>query len=213
MSDIAVEADTAQEQVIKEIKRGFSLKDRLEKRGLRKAKITLFLDENAGARHLKVVGEIEALDAQIKEAREVSEPGELVFLEEKRAELVAKRDDYEKQLHKDALIVSMRAVPPVIAKDCRRLARQSVGIEEKGIPDDKAEDFLNSYYAHLLSFTVQSIEDTASGEVNEGLSYEDAIGLAENLPSGQYARLRAAADEVQFRDAFSQTVEAQEDFS
>lgn len=208
MSDIAVEADTAQEQVIKEIKRGFSLKERLEKRGLRKAKITLFLDENAGARHLKVVGEIEALDAQ-----EVSEPGELVFFEEKRAELVAKRDDYEKQLHKDALIVSMRAVPPVIAKDCRRLARQSVGIEEKGIPDDKAEDFLNSYYAHLLSFTVQSIEDTASGEVNEGLSYEDAIGLAENLPSGQYARLRAAADEVQFRDAFSQTVEAQEDFS
>lgn len=196
------------EEVIKQVKRGFSLKERLEKRGLRRVSVTLFLDENVGADHREVVEKIAALEKGV-DTGDLAEAG---VAEEIKA-LNAMRLELEEALKRESLVVALRAVPPVIAKDCRRRARASVGVETKTVPDDKMEEFVQSYNAHLLSMTAQSVTDTASGEVNEGLSYEDAQALIDLLPSGQYDRLAGALNEVQFRDSFSKSIEAQEDFS
>lgn len=212
------------EQVVKEVKRGFSLKDRLEKRGLRKVTVTLFLDENVGAEHKEIADKIIALNAQIDELSEMhgqSVEGETkaALLKEiervtaERDEMIPERDALEDRLREEALIVHLRAVPPVIARDAHRRARAELEIEEKNIPRNRMEDFLPVMNCHLLSLTVQSITDTATNETNDGLSYQDARDLMDYLPSSQTERLANALNEVQFRDAFSESIEAQEDFS
>lgn len=215
----------AAEDVAKQIKRGFSLKDRLEKRGLRRVSVTLFLDENVGAEHKAVADRVAAIDAQIAELNEsidgqpeaalvrVIATAERDGLVAEREPLVQERDKLEAKLKADSITVAMRAVPPVIAKDARRRAKVTCDITEKTIPEDKAEEFVRAYNAHMLSLVVQTITDSASGETVEGLDYEGAIDMANYLPQGQYVRLSQALNEVQFRDAFSQTIEGQEDFS
>lgn len=196
------------EDVIKDVKRGFSLKDRLEKRGLRKVSVTLFLDQNVGADHREVVEKIAALTkaVDVGDREEADAAKEIKALDATRVEL-------EEALKQDSIVVVLRAVPPVIAKDCRRRARATVGVEEKNVPEDRMEDFVQAYNAHLLSLTAQSVTESTTGSVNEGLSYEDAVTLMELLPSDQFERLSSALSEVQFRDAFSKSIEAQEDFS
>jgi len=219
MTDVVVDATEAPaepteqereqiEEVMREVKRGFSLKDRLEKRGLRKVKVTLFLDENVGAEHRETVLAIAALDEAVEAGERTAEE-----IGAERAALETRRADLEARLRADSLVVSLRAVPPVIAKDTHRRAKVSCGITGKDVPAEKYDDYIRSMNAHLLSVTVESVVDTASGEQNDGLTYEDALDLMDYLPSEQFERLAGALNEVQFREKFSETVEAQEDFS
>lgn len=223
----AAEQEAQMEQVAQEIKKGFSLKERLENRGLRRAKVTLYLDENAGARHKAVADRIKAIQAEVDDAQQerdmadsVSNEAVKAQAEQKVGTLVAERAtltvqvmEMEKELERDSLAVSLRAVPAKIAKDCRRRAKVSCDITGKDIPEDKMEEFVQAYNAHLMSLTVVSITDNSTGGINEGLSYQDANDLIDFLPPGQYERLSRAMNEVQFRDAFSETLEVQEDFS
>jgi hypothetical protein len=133
--------------------------------------------------------------------------------DEKIVELEPKRDELQTDLTKTAITVHLCAVPPVIEKGTRRKAKQTIGIEEKGVPKDLEEEFLLAQSAHLISFMVTSIVDLATGEANDGADYDDAIALMGYLPPSQYARLDQKMGEIQYTDAISRQIENQEDFS
>lgn len=217
------------EKMVKTTKDGFDLSARLRNRGLRKAAITLYLDEEKGVElgwahdtvdtfgnvtgraREGVVGE---LDALIEKKKDLA-PAEAkkLDLDTQIAELEARRDALLAELNKDALVIRMRAVPPVIQKDCRRKARASIGVKEKNVPDDMTEEYGLAHIAHLMSVMFQSITDTQSGETNAQTTYQDGVELIDYLPPGQFDRLNEKMGEVQYTDAISRTIEGQEDFS
>lgn len=222
--DVALIEQDEIDGVVREIKRGFSLKDRLKKRGLRKVTLTVFLDENVGAEHRDVAEKVAEIDETIAQIRPILDgtkddvvrqtaQTEIDRLEAERAPLVVKRDELAERVKRDSFTISLQAVPPVIAKDARRRARETMGIEQKDIPKDRLEDFAPVYNAHLLAMVCQTITDNSTGETNDSISFQEATDLFDVLPSHQGVRLAEALNEVQFRDAFSKTIEAQEDFS
>lgn len=237
-------------------KRGFDLQARLKGRGLRKATITIYLDEEKGpelgwAKDIRnaldevvgreregVMGEIDALleeknkmiashDEQRAAASVLEDKPsakELKAAEEKMANLVSmfnepmdelekKRDVLVAELTKTALVIRLRAVPPVIQKDCRRKAKLTLGIDTKGIPEELEEEFFLANTAHLMTVIFQSITDNESGEVNTEFTYQDAIDLMGYVPPAQFARLDMMMGQVQYMDAISLSIEGQEDFS
>lgn len=191
---------------------GFDLKARLQNRGLREGQITLYLDEEAGlelgsARDVK--NQLQIVVGRVQEGilGELDKLGE----DDDRTELEAKRDALIKKLEASALIVKLRAVPPVIAKSARRRAKDSLKIKGK-IADDQIEDYNDLYLAYLLSDTIVSITDVASGGVQGKLSYEDAKALKEYLPDQQFGRLDNKLAEIQFKDAVDESVSSDSDF-
>ena len=214
------------ERIASITKKGFDLEERLKNRGLRKATITLYLDEEKGveigwARDKKnelgavvgreregIFGEIDALEEKRRKA-----DSEDKSLDSEIAELETKRDEMLEELNKSAIVVNIRAVPPVIQKDCRRKTKATLGIETKNIPDDMAEEFDIASTAHLMAVLIQRVTDNATGGVNEGIDYAEAITMMGYLPPGQFYRLDAKMGEVQFTDAISQSIKGQEDFS
>lgn len=229
------------QKFVKATKRGFSLEDRLKKRGLREATIMLFTDEQLGIQYGEAVDKVGARDAAQSRIDEIDE--ELAAMEDKPlllspeerqeraverrtlldiveahsdeviAEATAQRDRIGEELKQSALVLKLRSVPPVIQKDVRRQARARLDITEKDVPKARAEEFMEVYNALLLSVIVQSVTDQASGAVNDGITYEEAIALADYLPPSQYLRLSNTVAEIQYRDGVSREIEGQEDFS
>lgn len=229
-AEVIAEAEAAQqaeaERLSKLTKRGFDLKARLEGRGLRRATITLFLDEELGAELGDAYDKKNKLDMVVGRERsgvlgkldellerqgnaEQADPAldeAIEHLQEQRSELIKKLND-------TGLTLNLRAVPPVIQKDVHRKAKQTLEITEKGIPDEMRELFSTAEMAHLMALIIQSITDNATGTVNVEVTYDDAIALMELLPPSQFARLDEAIGKIQFTDAISRSIEEQEDFS
>jgi len=226
-------------------KRGFDPKARLRNRGLRRATITLYLDEEMGpklgwAHDLKnslgdvigreregVIGDLDEATAELQEwlsrgrlEAEVGKTMTKAAADKHHKELVAgiaemevERDKLLEYMDGHALIVKMRAVPPVIVKDCRRKAKETLKITEKGVPEDMQDKYTESHTAHLISVMFESVTDTESGGVNTETTYDDAIEYVRYLPPGQFERLDLKMGQVQYTDAISREIEGQEDFS
>jgi hypothetical protein len=128
-------------------------------------------------------------------------------------ELESQRDDLVQEITHSGLTIAAQAVPTVIQKDCRRKAKATLEIKGKNIPEDLAEDFEMCEQAHLMAAMIQSITDNATGHVNLGATYEDAVDLMGMLPPGQFQRLDAMLGDLQFTDNISLSIESQEDFS
>lgn len=228
------------------VKRGFDVTARLKNRGLRKASITLYLDELLGLeigtaedvydqfgnvterRRAGIAGDIDALQFSIKNTQEANtaaaDSAEVLGQEApvpadtsddiERLEVLEKKyDELVAELNKTALVIQMRAVPPVIEKDCRRRARDTVGITAKGVPEDVREEYNLAQVMHLMTVMFQKITDNESGESNDEFTYQDAVDLSDYLPPSQWIRLENKMAEVQYTDAISRNIEQQEDFS
>lgn len=154
-------------------------------------------------------GEEEDKDA----AKALSVYPDMLPLEEKIADLEAKRDELIVELAKTAMHFELRAVPPIIQKDMRRRARQTLEIKEKDIPEGLTEEFNTAEAAHLMTVIIQSVKDNETGEVNTEVTYEDAIDMMGYIPPAQFARLDELMGKIQFTDAISREIESQEDFS
>jgi len=129
------------------------------------------------------------------------------------AEMEVERARLMAHMNNHALIVKMRAVPPVIVKDCRRKAKETLKITVKGIPEEMQEKFTETHTAHLMMVMFESVTDTESGGVIEETTYDDAIEYVRYLPPGQFERLDLKMGQVQYTDAISREIEGQEDFS
>ena len=207
---------------VKTTKRGFDLQARLKGRGLRRGSITLFLDEEKGPELGWAFDRTDPLGNVVGRERE----GVLGKIDEIEASagtkadkakalepLQKQRDALIEELTKTAIVIHLRAVPPVIQKDCRRKAKQTLEITTKDIPDALLEEYNLSFSAHLMALMLQSITDNESGETNTEITYEDAVDLMGYLPPGQWQRLDELMGKVQFTDAISLSIEGQEDFS
>lgn len=235
MSDASITPEQQDEidKMVKTTKRGFDVKARLRNRGLRRGSITIYLNEEMGPElgwaydkldgfgnvvrreREGVIGEIDSLkddQQKILDAREPSSDAP-TGLEDKAAELEAKRDELIAELAKTAMHFELRAVPPVIQKDMRRRARQTLGIKEKDIPEGLTEEFNTAEAAHLMTVIIQSVKDNETGGVNTEVTYEDAIDMMGYIPPAQFARLDELMGKIQFTDAISREIESQEDFS
>ena len=239
------------ERIVKVTKKNFDPRERLKRRGLRRATITLFLDEEIGEKLGRDYPITNSMDMVIGHDR-TGVLGKLAELAEKREKLVAaheaeladrditqaaktklkkdhsnglkaldsiiaateeRRDELIKQLTDTGITLKLRAVPPVIQKDCRRKAKQTLGITEKGIPEGFKAKFDNAEVAHLLASMVESITDNETGTTNDHFDYDDAVAHMEELPPGQWFRLDQKIGELQFTDGISRVIENQEDFS
>lgn len=127
--------------------------------------------------------------------------------------LYKRKDELIAKLTETGLTVKLRAVPPIIQKDTARRARKTLGIEEKGIPEDRKDVYYIAEQAHLMTVMVQSVTDNSTNISNDEMTYDDAIAMMDFLPPGQWERLNDAIFRVQFTDAISRSIESQEDFS
>lgn len=249
--------ESAVSEIAEMTKKGFDLQARLRGRGLRKATITLFLDEQKGpelgwAYNVEnefnqvvgraregVVGDIDRLQEELAVKRDEWRIAQaaaeaLVDKEQKAAnaksvkdaidsaeetyasryeELEARRVELLGELIGTAIVINMTAVPNVIQKDTRRRAKETIGITEKGVPDDRKAEFNLAQTAHLMTVMFKLVTDNETGDANDVLSYDDAIALMDYLPLGQFRRLDQMMGQVQFTDAISLSIEGQEDFS
>lgn len=123
------------------------------------------------------------------------------------------KDALVAELTKTGIRVEMRAVPPIIQKDQRRQMKAKLEIKGKNIPDDLLEEAEEVETALLLTVMVQSVTDLATGDVNDTLSYAEAVDLMGYLPRGQWNRLDNLMGTLQYTDAISKLIENQEDFS
>lgn len=229
------------DKLVETTKKGFNLRDRLKNRGLRRGSITVFMDDDKGAelgwtRDIKdplgnitgrarvgVLGEIEKAEAELHDAsvraavaidgNQAAVKAEVAEIEKKIAALHVKRDALAAELTETAIVITARAVPPIVQKDTHRKARQTLSITDKNVPEALMEDLNISQTAHLLTVMVQSVKDNATGDINEGMSYEEAIDLMDYLSVHQFNRLDTFMGDLQFTDAISETIERQEDFS
>ena len=217
------------DKLVETTKKNFNLQERLKNRGLRRGSITLFMDDDKGA-ELGWVRDIEDAFGNVTSKETVGVLGLLALAEDARgaegvtpaglkkldarvAELEKQRDELIAELTKTALVIQLRAVPPIVQKDTRRKARATLGITDKSIPEDKAEEFNVAQTAHLMTVMTQSVTDNSTGDVNDSLAFEDAIALMDYLSAQQFKRLDRIMGELQFTDAISESIESQEDFS
>jgi len=195
----------------------FDLTARLQGLAGREGQITLYLDEEAGLelgtahdetnnfgitvgrKQEGVLGEIDKLDTESD-----SYAADLARLEAKRDEMIAK-------IQQSALIVKLHSVPPVVAKGAKRRAKETLKIKGK-VSEDQLGDFSDAYLAHLLSDTIVSITDVASGGVQSKLTYEGARALKDYLPDQQFTRLDNKLAEIQFKDAIDESIASDSDF-
>lgn len=168
----------------------------------------------------KLVGDLEAY----RNAAKVTAPPDLAAVEKtmqsaieladgRIAELEAQRDEMIAEMSTKSIVINMRAVPPILVKDCRRLARQTIGIETKGVPENLQDEYELARIAHMMTLMFQSVTDTETGAVNTETIYDDGIALMDYLPPDQFTRLDLMMGKVQYTDSISRAIEQQEDFS
>lgn len=127
--------------------------------------------------------------------------------------LKAEAERLTEELTKTGLVVTVKAVPPIIQKDQHRKAKEMMKITSKNIPDEQEDEFYDLESALLMSVIVQTITDNESGEVISEIELSDAVEMVGYLPRGQKQRLDNLLNTIQFTDAISRQIESQEDFS
>lgn len=200
------------DEVVAEAKTGFSLKDRLQGRALRTATVTVYTDEVLGEKHQDAEREIANLKALLRPIEGVTLGDDVVAETTKQINAAEKKlKALTKDLRASGLTFNLRAVPEIVGKASSREARKTLGIKG-GVPAEKLEAFADLFNAIMLTHVVTDYVDHASGETIPSLSVEDAQALEDFLPANEYARLKAAYDDLQTKNVISESITAQADF-
>ena len=207
------------EQIVEEAQGSFDLRQRLLGIAPLTKKVTVYTDaatgkELGGAEDQKgqggivlsrrrwgVQGRLEEIglraEALGKQEDLDEDDPEIAALEKEMSDLQKKAKTLLAKLDKSALSFTIRAVPELVIRDCRRKAKQNLGIKGKGVQGQE-EEYGLEYTALLLSASVEKWVDHASGDTHLSLSEQQARDLRDFLPAGQFARLDAAMIEVSF---------------
>ncbi|WP_025157276.1 hypothetical protein [Leifsonia aquatica] len=171
------------------------------KRDLKKA-------EGDDAAALEVdIAEVEEQISQRKELLEFIKPQEA-----KLAELDAAAAAIRDEVRSNSLSIELRALPFAIARGASRRARKALGITEKGIPADQEEAFQERNLLELAYDQVVRYRDNSTGEEGVKLSVEELEALRDFLPISQMSKLFTTVNDLQFRNAVSESAIAQADF-
>lgn len=230
------------QEIANEARKKFSLEDRLKNRPQRTKTVTVYTDEPlaekvGGARKVLdrgidtgqkerwgLVGKIDALEEIISTYESVAANEHATDSQKEQAAsgIKSSKKDLAKlrkelsplieEMKKTSLVFHLRAVPPIIIKDCRRKARKHLDIKNKNIPDTLAESYDNEFQARVIASSVERYVDTESGETIHEFDTSDARALADFLPPFEYVRLDAAISELQFRNVIDEEATADADF-
>lgn len=219
------------EQIAAEAREGYSLRDRLQGRTRVSKTVTVYTDEVAGRelggavdqedqfgiklgrRRWGLKGELDALEERLvaldkQESPDEDEVNEVVALIEKTKKKIP---GVLKRLEASALVFTLSSVPDLVKKDARRRAKKAAGIKGKGI-EGREEEFGEEYTPILLSESVQSWEDRATGKTFSTLSVEEAKWLQQDLPEGEFPKLDAAMIDLSFQAQISNVATDSADF-
>lgn len=204
------EVDAEIEAVATQAKAKFNLSDRVKNRNLREATVTVYLDEVTGAalggaedkktilgvvtgrERWGVLGEIDAAIAEDPEA-------DVSVLRNQAIALT-------KTLQESALTLHLRAVPEVAVKSARRHAKKAAGTGA-----DNASEYNEVLYNHLIAACVRKVVDSDGAE-SDGFDLESAAELQDYLPSAEHNKILAKVNEIQFKQAVSDSVTGSADF-
>lgn len=178
------------------------------------------------------VGNVEALEkelASVKRKRTGDHAAEIADLQAKldaaRAaqealkEPVQRFGEIEKEVEEvrsivkaKSISIELRALPPKIRRGVVRKARKALGITDKGIPEERMDEYTDRYYVELASAQVVRWRDNRNGKEGFTLTPERIQILVDNLPEGEGNRLLQSVAELQERTAISEAAVAQADF-
>lgn len=161
--------------------------------------------------------DLEALRADLEEGRREVEQREalareLVPLLEKADELEAAAAEVREAVKKESLSVELRAIPYSIARGAARRARAALNITQKGIPAELQEEFEERQLLELAFDQVQRWRDNRTGEEGTKLPMELIEAMRDFLPLSQSAKFFNTVNDLQFKNAISESAIAQADF-
>jgi hypothetical protein len=217
--------NVTEESIRTEAREGYSLFERLAESNHRTKTVTVYTDNALGAElgyafdeedfgiktgqrvRKGLIGELDELKERAALIAEhgTEEEAEAAILEIEAAKksLVAKVKKIQKQMQASALVFTLQSVPELVIKDSKRKARKALGIKGKGIPEAQQEDYDSEYTCQLLAASVLSWEDKKVGKKFDSLSVEEAHGLQDLLPRGQFPLLDSAMVELSLEAAIA----------
>jgi len=221
-------------EAVEEVKGSFDLGALIKGRPVRYKSVKVYTDEVlgemlggaedernnlgmvAGRRRWGLLGEADALGAELKVLEAYEEPAEDVKarIDEISARLIEIRDevnDILEQMEASSLTIELQSLPPIINKDAQRKARQELGIKGN-VPADRTQEYVDEYNAQVLSRAIVSITNGV-GEKNTTISVQDARDLYGFLPASEVQKLDAIVDEVVFKSAIAKSLSTDADFS
>lgn len=133
-------------------------------------------------------------------------------LREKLNAMDADAEEMRLEVKKASLSVELRALPYTIARGAARRARKHLGITEKGIPEDKAEEFNERQLVELAYDQVVRFRDNRTGATGTKLTVEQIEAIRDYMPMSQSGKFFTAVEELQFSNAISESAIAQADF-
>jgi len=122
------------------------------------------------------------------------------------------RDAVLAEVQKQSISVEMRAIPPKLNKGVIRRTRQSLGIIDKGIPEDRLDEFNERYYVELAVDLIVRWRDNRTGQESFKMNAEQITTLVDFLPTSESNRFIRTIDDLQGRTAISEAAVAQADF-
>lgn len=213
MSDAVLDINDPEQvkEVVEEARGAFSLQDRLKGLSRRTAEVTVYTDEVLGEKHGKLKEQIDSLRSLIKPVEGVTLTQEVIDATNAEIEKWQPALDAARaELEKTALVFSLKALPPIAEKVITRDVRKVLGIKGQ-IPEDKVEEWVSLYNAHMLSQQATRLEDRQSGSTSV-LTVDDALALEQFLPRYEYAKLKTAADDLQLRNTIGDLATDSADF-
>lgn len=133
-------------------------------------------------------------------------------LEEKVAEMEEQATEARKQVAAESLSVELRAIPYGIARGAARRARKTLGITQKGVPEDMQDEFEEEQLMELAYDQVVRWRDNRTGKEGTKLTLEELRTFRDYLPLSQSSKFFNTVNDLQFKNAISESAIAQADF-
>ncbi|MBG6106639.1 hypothetical protein [Frigoribacterium sp. CG_9.8] len=162
--------------------------------------------EDAG----EIQDQIEEGERQISERIALLE--QMAPLRAKQIEMDMAADEVRALVNKESLSIELRAIPYKIARGAARRARKTLGLTEKGIPEDRQDEFEEQQLLELAFDMVGRFRDNRNGRSGTKLSLEEIETIRDFMPISQSSKFFAAVNDLQFRNAISESAIAQADF-
>lgn len=161
--------------------------------------------------------DVPALLAQLADAEAEVEQRSVLSAEiqpllAKAAELDASANLVREMVRKESLSVEMRAIPYGIARGAARRARKHLGITQKGIPAEQADEFEERQLLELAYDQVARWRDNRTGEEGTKLPMEVIETMRDFMPLSQSGKFFSTVNDLQFKNAISESAIAQADF-
>lgn len=215
MSDAALDINDQSQvkEVVEEARSSFNLQDRLKGISRRTAKVTVYTDEVLGEKHGKLKEQVDGLRSLIKPIEGVVLTQDVIDATNAEIEKCTPALEAARaELEKTAFVFNLRAIPPIAEKVIARDVRKKLGIKGN-IPQDKMEEWVSTYNASLIAQLVVELVDKQSGTVQSSITVDEALALEQFLPWYEYAKLKAAADDLQVRNTIGELGTDSADFS